>query len=346
MNQHRTQPRLSRKPNNHGHWEIRWSEIRKGEWRSRRKSTGTDDYAKAIEALGRFLSLRDASIDQIDRTLEDVWTAYLRSHSIPRGNEKTDTWNMRAPLKAFGDWPATSVSESDVEAYTLRRRKGAYSKSTQISDGTIRREIVALQAVLNWGSRKGMIRGKPIFRFPKPSDGPPKNLWLTEGEQADMLQKIEGESLEVQCFVKLALTYGVRKSAILDLRFGPQIDFLTGVVDFRVPGARETRKRRPTVPMTPSVRKILEDLFQEKGRGANVVRRATVDHVARALEKAGYDWVTPHVFKHTAITQMLRANISIEDVARFTATDPRTIHSVYRHHTTDELLKIAATRGI
>jgi hypothetical protein len=51
-------------------------------------------------------------------------------------------------------------------------------------------------------------------------------------------------------FERLALTYGARRGAIMDLMFGPQVNFIAGSIDFNVPGKRPSRKRRPTVPMT------------------------------------------------------------------------------------------------
>jgi hypothetical protein len=40
----------------------------------------------------------------------------------------------------------------------------------------------------------------------------------------------------------------------------------------------------------------------------------------------------------------MRAGVAVDRVSRLTATDPRTIHRVYRHHGDEELLEAAARR--
>lgn len=342
----RTFPKLSPKLNAHGFYEITWSEEQpNGKWRSKRRSTKTGDATRAEEALAKFLVLKEAKSKERIRTLDDISEIYIRQHSKPKGTERSDRQNLRAPLGAFGDWPASKIEDGDVEAYGYRRATGAYGNKP-VAASTIRREIVALQAVLNFGSRKKLIPGNPVFRFPKPKDGERRDKWMNEEQQTEFLEKLKEASLDVRVFAHLGLTYGVRRGAILGLRFGPMVNFMTGIIDFQPPGAPVTRKRKPVVPMTKTVRADLEEMYELKGRGQKVVATTAHKMFKRFAEEAGYGWVTPHVLKHTAITLMLRNKISIEDVATMTATDPRTIFKVYRHHTVDELRNIAEGRGI
>jgi integrase len=337
----RTQPIL--KPNKGGVYEIRWSEQHGKSWRSMRKSTGTNDYAAAVTKLSDFLSQKEVPEGQ-NLTVRQVYDHYLRYHSLPRGNDRTDEFVLRAPLGAFGDWPAKSLTDRDIEFYTRQRMAGKYG-NREVKPATVRRELVALQAVLNYGCRKGLVH-RDRFAFPKPADGAPRQLWIDEGMQDQIVAAMTDAPLDVRLFFRLALTYGVRKGAILDLTFGPQIDFISGTIDFHVPGARVTRKLRPVVPMTANVRGDLEVAFREKGRGRKVVGHTAPDHYERIMKRLGYDWVTPHVLKHSAITLLLRAGVQPGDVSRLTATDLRTIYKVYRHHTVDELAKIAEARRV
>jgi integrase len=338
----RTKPIL--KVNKAGVYEIRWSEQNGKRWRSHRKSTGHTDYSEAVSSLFEFLNAGDEGHDADSRTVRQVYDHYLRYHSLPRGNDRTDQFVLRAPLGAFGDWPAKSLTDRDIEFYTRQRMSGKYG-TREVKPATVRRELVALQAVLNYGCKKGLVH-KDRFAFPKPADGAPRQLWIDEGMQEQIVAAMADAPLDVRLFFRLALTYGVRKGAILDLTFGPQIDFISGTIDFHVPGARVTRKRRPVVPMTANVRGDLELAFREKGRGRKVVERTAPDHYERIMKGLGYDWVTPHVLKHSAITLLLRAGVQPGDVSRLTATDLRTIYKVYRHHTVDELAKIAEARRV
>lgn len=344
----RTFPHLAEDLNEFGYFEIRWTEVEDGKHRTRRKSTRTGDRADAEKQLAAFLVLRDTSRREGERTLKQVFDIYLRLHSIPQGNDRTDCFVMTSPLAAFGDWPATGIKDSDIEAYTLRRQKGAYSsKKVKAAPSTIRREIVALQAVLNFASRKELIPGKPVFRFPKPSDGQGRVIWMTEEQQAEVM-KLANESapLTVRLFLRMALTYGVRKGAMMDLAFGDQVNFLTNTIDFNKPGKRVTRKRRSVVPMTKTIRADLELMLQTKKRGDRVLDYTAPYQYEKFMASIGYEWVNIHALKHTAITLMLRQGVEDMDVARLTSTDLRTIARVYRHHGQDELTRIAEGRGL
>ncbi|MDH3582386.1 MAG: hypothetical protein OEM91_17405 [Hyphomicrobiales bacterium] len=169
---------------------------------------------------------------------------------------------------------------------------------------------------------------------------------MTEEQQTEVLADLWKADIDVQIFVRMGLTYGVRRGAMMGLSFGPQVNFLTGAIDFNEPGSRQTRKKRPVVPMTKSIRGDLEMVFKAKGRGQKVLARNTAALFAAHMDRVGYGWVTPHVLKHTAITLMLRAGVRDSEVAKMTGTDLRTIHSVYRHHTLGELADIAEARGV
>lgn len=340
----RTFPHLSDEPNAFGYYEIRWSENQGGGWRSKRKSTKTGSRDKAEAALARFLTVRNADDDFDDKTVADVFEAYIYMHSRRRGNEKSDRQNMRAPLAAFGKTAAVAVRDQDVDAYARRRAAGSHGERA-VKPATIRRELTALQAVLNFGSRKGMIRSKPTYRFEKPSDGQGRDTWLTEQQEREIIARLPDAPLGVRLFTKMGLAYGARKGVLLDLRFGPQVDFITGKIDFNPPDKVVSRKRRPVVPMTVGIRADLEEAFLIRGRGKRVCGMRSASAFDTFMRDIGYGWVTPHVMKHTAITLMLRRGIAIETVAKLTATDPRTILRVYRHHTMDELLSVVDQRG-
>lgn len=334
----RTPPRVSKRPNAAGNYEIVWSECIGGVWRSRHKSTRSSTIEGAEDFLSQFLQLRDVRTESTDATLQEIWERYRHKKSIPRGSEKTDAMTIRAPLECFGTWKAGTITPSDVEAYSLRRQNGAYGKSA-VKPATVRREIAALQAVLNFGSQKeNMVRGKPTFKFEKPRDSDPRSVWLTSEQERQILMALPNTSISVQIFTRLGLTYGARKSAMLDLTFGPQIDFMRGMIDFNVPGRITTRKRRAVVPMTQIIRDLLSKRFEERGRDAHVMDRATPDHFKAFVTDLGFEWVTPHVLKHSAVSLMRENGVELDEISRITETDIRTLEKVYLHHENSRLL--------
>lgn len=340
----RTFPRLNPKPRPSGFYEIVWSEPGPNNRpRSMRRSTGCKDREGAEKALAQFLSVRDVAKDE-GWNFDDVADRYIIRHSTPLGNQVTDKHCLRAPRECFGAFRADSITNATVQDFIRARQLGRYGRIA-VKAATARREVVVLQAALNWAHDSGLIGGGP-YRFKKPADGPPRDLWLTEQQQHDLLSQLPSEPVDVRLFTRMGLTYGVRKSAMTDLCFGPQVSFITETIDFNPPGRRETRKRRPMSAMTPTIRADLASAFVGKRAGDQVLRAATPDRFKDFVKRAGYEWVTPHVMKHTAITLMLRSGIPLDTVSKVTETDIRTLLKNYRHHCMSEMKTLMASRNI
>ena len=323
----KTIPHLSDEPNRYGIYEIRWSEFVRGEWRSRRKSTKCAEKTAAAEVLGKFL-LTQRSVSLVAPTVDVLLDAYM-----------TDRHSLRAPREAFGSWDPRAIEQDDVDAYIRDRGRGKYGKRP-VGVTTAVREITALQAALN--RTRARIEGKPTFAFSKPTAGVVRDVWLTEAQEVEVVSKLPLAERDVRLFVLMALAYGIRRGAALDLTFA-QIDFAAGYIDFRRPGARETRKRRGHVPMTPEIRAELEAIEPKEG---HVFARTLDAHFRAFMAEIGYGWVTMHTLKHTCITLARRAKVEIDTLSKLTATDRRTLETVYRHHDTDELLgAIGRRRG-
>ncbi len=330
-------PTLCEKPNAHGFYVIRWSEQVNGTARTRYTSTRTSDRKKAEEALARFLERTRHTRTDASLTVSDVIATYLDQYSEPRGNRKMDEAVLKR-VKALNHIPAVKMQEVDMEAYAARRMK-------DVTPQTVRREVGALQAALNWASRKGMIPGRPVYRLWRPeADETPRDRWLTEEQERRINATLPLAPWNVRLFTRLALTYGARRGAIMDLRVGPMIDFATGAINFNVPGQRVSRKRRPHAPMTEAIRRDLEAACKDKRDGERILPYTTPDDFQKWMTEIGFEWVTPHVLKHSAITLMLRGGARLEDVAAVTSTDLRTIHRVYRHHSMDEMLGVLEKR--
>jgi len=314
------------------------------------KSAGTADRAEAELALARFLLDRQRREPDTRVTVADCIDAYLRDYVAQRdGVSRSATVLMRGPRLAFGTRDPMSINQDDIDRYVTRRCRGEYGPPDRpmstVQPPTARREIVSLQAALNWASkRRSLIPGKPTFSFAKPEDNPHRDLWLTESQEREVRSRLPEASLSVQLFALMGLTYGVRRGAMLDLQFGAQVSFISGTIDFNVPGRRRTRKRRAVVPMTQEVRNLMAELFRVRAATDFVLDRQTAEHFIAFMKSIGYEWVTPHVLKHSAITLMLRGGARPADVAAAVETSLTTILGVYRHHCADEKADIFAAR--
>lgn len=322
-----------------GRWEIRWSEeISPGKpWRSKVKLTPHEDVRDA--ELWRDTWAREQqghAGEGVNMTVAEAATVYIEEKARPEGGDVTAGRKLRAPLEALGDRDAGTLTEVDVQEFIADREAGEWGPRA-VGGSTIRSELTALQAALNWTLSKHLNVSRP-YRFEKPAEGPPRVKWLKDHERARMMDNLADQPADVRIFVRLGLAYGARRGAMLDLRFGDQVRFMERVIDFNVPGATKTKKRRAVVPMTPAIYDELALRMQEIGGGAVLNGMATVEAYMRFAESLQLGWATPHVLKHTCVTHMRRARKSWDDISEITATDPDTLRANYSHFDKDELL--------
>jgi integrase len=144
-------------------------------------------------------------------------------------------------------------------------------------------------------------------------------------------------------FLMVAFNTASRKGAIEGLRWdNGQIDFEDNLIDFNPPGRRQTAKRRPKVAMNKRLRAVLWKAYQERDPkdpyvlpGGGAIRHA----FDTAMGQAGFEWVTPHVIRHTWITWAFRRGESRYDIADVTGDDPETLEKHYRHNRPEWLRK-------
>jgi len=225
--------------------------------------------------------------------------------------------------------PEHITREKCREYVTQRRDAGR-------QDGTIRRELNALAAAVRWAGKDG------VFELPAPPEA--KDRWLTRAEFDRLMAAAISPHLQV--FLHLAIATGARKEAILDLTW-PQVRWEQNQIWL---GVKANGKNRATVPMTKTLRAVLqrahetrskdcEFVIQYKGQRVKNIRKAFELAVERA--KLGPD-VTPHVLRHTAAVWMAGAGVSMPKIAQFLGhTDSRITEKVYARFAPDHLADAA-----
>jgi len=191
-----------------------------------------------------------------------------------------------------------------------------YVASRQVSRGTINRELAVLSAALRWSFKRGDIDFLPtIQRLPSP---PPRSQFLTQ-QQVENLLKACVPYPEVNAFVRIAMTTGQRKEAILSLKW-EQVNFDTGLIDFNDPTIvmAERRKNRGVVPMSDSLREFLRSLdrdgpFVIHRKGERVYDfRSDWNRVMEASELS----ITPHILRHTVATHLAQKSVPMIQISR------------------------------
>jgi integrase len=227
----------------------------------------------------------------------------------------------------------------DITKQTCR----AYGVWRDKAPGTIRRDLTVLRAAINHAHHEGRLTRTVAVDLPEAP--PPKNRWLTRDESARLLKAALQSShtrLYLPLFIVIGLITGQRKEAILSLRW-PQVDFNSGLIDFRVPGRKETKKKRSHIKIPPrlmahlrNARKRGTDLghvINENGFPIEDLKKGFAGAVKRAgLEGTG---VTPHTLRHTCATWLMQANIPKWEVSGYLAMSMDTLERTYGHHHPD-----------
>ena len=329
-------PRLEQ--NERGVYEVRWAEA----GRSKRVSTRTSDPVEAAAFFGTWRRELKREQDQAAAaTVRDVMTAYFTEHVykcvVGQGTAEICRKHIVAGL---GDLNPADIHPADVRAYARAREAGEIGRPAKAP--TIRRELGVLVAALHHAVRERRLKRMDMPSVPLPEASAPRDRWLTEAEVAALVQAsygldIAGRLCRAYRFTMLAYYTAARKRAIETLTWD-QVDWGGGVIHLQPRGARQTRKRRPTVPIHPRLREVLERAFTERqsdmvlDHGGNA-RKA----FENAVKRAGLTDVTPHVMRHTAATHMLRRGVPLWQVAGILGDTQATVQRVYGKHVPEAL---------
>ena len=328
-------------------WYISWTEGGK----SRRRSTRTGDRGSAEIVLAAWERKLDAPPAAERRTIGWILDRYLedREGAVVAYRRLVEA---AKPLREFfGTMPPDHLDRSLVRAY---------GRSRGVSDGTLGRELSMLRAALRLAERERWIDRAPAITLP-PSTAP-RERWLSREEALRLRYHARFERHRtngqwtwqhswgyphIYVFVRLALATGARKGAILDLTWD-RVDLDRRIILFQVPGRRQTKKRRPGVPINPQLYVVLcraremattNHVIEHNGGSVRSVAQAF--RTARNAAGLGPD-VTEHVMRHTVATWLAMDGERLERIADLLGTDHGTVWRVYRKYQPDHLRSTVA----
>jgi integrase len=297
----------------------------------RRVSTGCTDRTSAEAVLASYLI--EAGKPQLGViSIEAILERYLadrRERQIP-GADRLN-YAHKPVIRILGQKPPQAVTEAECRRYTERRRRDG------VADATIRTELAALKAALRWaaGPEVRIIAEAPKITMPPRPEA--RIRWLTRAEAARLLEACERH--HVRLFTVIALNTAARSGAILDLTWD-RVDLAGRVIDFRKPDRTQTRKRRKLVRINDTLHAALVEAYA--GATTEYVIEWAGDRIQRikngfknSAARAGLPDVTPHVLRHTAVTWMLQAGVSIWEVAGMAGMTTEMVETTYGHHSPD-----------
>lgn len=357
-----------------GAYEARWSDSR----RSRRKSMGTKERSLAEARFAQWLlvgghrdkQMEGAALEEIQKaglTCDELWSTYDTLHIQKNVVGKYTQRNSWAKLKsAFGHLKPADISQADWVGYVEKRRAGQIGKQPTRDgdplipgkDATIRRELSALRACLNWcaSDERKLIAKIDVPTFELPEEGEPKDRWLRTGEIDAMLTAAREmrEARRDEChrysrgerFLWLALHTAARKQAIYELTWD-RVDFEIGMIHYDVPGRRKTKKRRAAVPISAALMPVLQQAYKERENDFVMTNKgemwATIQSIAVRAGlgvrgqpakdgKPKATGISPHTLRHTAATHMARRGVPLYTIAGVLGNTMAMVEKIYAKH--------------
>jgi integrase len=340
-------PRLATKPNRHGTWDI----LYRDNGHSRCVSTGQSDRKKAAAVLAGFLIERNKIADEaVSLTVAELVDFYMENYATGNVTDIERLQHANKPLLAFfGAMFMGEIDDETVSDYTRRRATGKLGRKVQ--DGTIRRELQHLRAVLRFAvknRRRTHTRADdlPDIEMPAKSDG--RQVVLNAVELDRLMAAAapaEGERLSrAYRFVAIARYTAGRRGAIQALTW-EQVDLEHGLIDFREPGRRKTNKRRVAVPIDDALLPILRRAHAEREADKEGVLCPWVLDCDGAIKRtfnttaalAGLPQATPHVLRHSWATAAARRGVPMWTIAGVLGDTLETVEKTYAHHCPDHL---------
>lgn len=339
--------------------------------RTKRVSTRTDVWIEANRFKNDWLAGKNAPKPKHEPSIRDIFEAYKAARNGKIREHGNLVYAGNALLPILGDMSPSALTEERVENYIKVRRnrrvidqkamrekrEGRYATSTAkgykpkppkdiedkpLSNATLVRDLGLLRAALTWAVDNHWLVKAPKIKLPTSPQA--RDRWLTRDEYARLVESAVEPHMRL--FIIMALNTGARKSAILELTWGPVdqkqkgVDLIERRIDFGEGYANKYRSRHCAVNST-----LLAEL-----KGASNL--ATSDYVIEyagekikdvktgfqaACRRAGLKGVSPHTMRHTAASWMIQAGISYADVGKFLGNSARVVEEVYGHHAPDHL---------
>lgn len=236
-------------------------------------------------------------------TVPQVLNRYHSLHGSKIASRESQHAAVKKWIGFFGDLPIAELSIAKQEAFVAHLRAAKYS------DGYIRRVVGVGKAAIERSVKRQELISAPHIVLPP--DGEPFPHYASTAQIGKFICHIPDHLPYLRTYCMIRLCTGCRGDAALGL--GPeQIDFEAGLVQLNPTGRRQTKKYRPVVPLTATLRAHLETLeptetyVHRHGRKLTCIRRVWRD--TRAAAKLPL-WFVPKVLRHSLATELRRRGV-------------------------------------
>ncbi len=267
--------------------------------------SGLDDAKRAARDL--ILSIADL---QDEPAAETPVLAVLDRYYLTRGDKLPSKATAKRAIALWREFWGDAATVADL---TLGRQEAFidWLRAKGYSDGYMRRIVGVGQTALNRARKRQEIAGVPFVELPHGGDPFPHKA--TRAQLVALLNAPMPAHVWMYCLIRL--NTGCRGDAALDLQ--PfQVDTEAGVIRLNPAGRRQTKKRRPTVPLTRTLAAHLKPLKGPYYAGWNGARTLSIKTTWRKVRAAAKlpAWFAPKVLRHTVASELRRRGVPEWDV--------------------------------
>lgn len=258
-----------------------------------------------------------------------------------------------------------TVSSNDEN--TISRYVAHLSSARKLSATTTKRKIACLRVFFNWLNQKGIISSNPMSTLVFKTKVPRR---LPRSMSRQQLQTIIGaarahanESSErnhaaafkwftVLVAMEVMFGTGIRIGELVTITLD-DFDASNGAIRIHGKGSRERSAFLPTNKM----KKLLDQYLEKRmttgpittvllvtSRGMPTTTQSLRTLIKKLGKENGLPNVTPHMFRHSAATQLLENGVDIRVIQRLLGHESITTTQIYTH-VSDAYLRDAITRA-
>lgn len=292
--------------------------------RTGRKTTGTSNPASAQIKLAEHV-LAHAKPEKAARAEAQI-AVFLHQWNVEHGaklpSAKPNAVAVAALLEELGDETVSALTPERQENLVMSLRARGWAESNINRSG-----LTILRASLRYAWKKQRLESVPFIPSVEDNEPPPRHIF-TAAEFAEFLDRAyQTEHLFRFCML-MANTLS-RPCAIFDLKPFQVFD-QHGYIDLNPAGRKQTKKYRPRVPITETLRQWLPQwpgspIVSWGGEAVGDVGKSFAA-VAVAMGLVGPDpadpektvpLVTPYAIRHTMATMLAKAGVPREERERF-----------------------------
>lgn len=246
------------------------------------------------------------------RTVGGIVESYIHARAlagIASTGRQRDAWKAMQSFWAKVD--PVRIDEEMAREYARRRNR---------AQATTRYELSMLSVALRWAAENDLIAKAP--RIWKPEAPERRQRHLTQKEFATWYKAVKAE--HARLYVELALATMARPTAILELTW-QQVDWDHATINLNPPGRKQTRKRRPIVPLDDQTVALLSKAYDGAQsdhiieRGAKKVR--SIKKAFQAASQRSGIHVTPYMLRHTGAVWAAERGTPMTELAQFMGHD-------------------------